>query len=40
MTIFFSNRDIYEVVICGIVPPARERLKIVRISISSPRFVL
>ncbi len=26
MTTFLSNRDIYESVICGIVPQARERL--------------
>ena len=26
MTIFLSNRDIYESVICGIVPQVRERL--------------
>jgi len=26
MTTFLSNRDIYEPVICGIVPQARERL--------------
>ena len=26
MTIFLSNRDIYEAVICGIVPQVRERL--------------
>ena len=26
MTKFLSNRDIYEAVICGIVPQVRERL--------------
>ena len=26
MTTFLSNRDIYEAVICGIVPQVRERL--------------
>ena len=26
MTAFLSNRDIYESIICGIVPQARERL--------------
>ena len=29
MTSFLSNRDIYERVICGIVPQVRERLWIV-----------
>jgi len=28
MTTFLSNRDIYESVICGIVPQVRERLRI------------
>ena len=33
MTTFLSNRDIYESVICGIVPQVRERLWIATVDI-------
>ena len=40
MTTFLSNRDIYEAVVCGIVPQVRERLQVGRMLISSPYFGL